>query len=1022
MKKIGNLILAFLLLCSTGIFAQMPVLEVGGSTNQDKVYLKNLDIKVDVVGNVSTTTMTMVFQNRTSHILEGTLTFPLPEGATVSGYALDIHGKMRDAVPVDKSKGTQVFEEIERRRVDPGLLEKVEGNNFRTRIYPIPANGNRTISVSYEETLLVSNNKYIYRLPMDFKQAIEVFDLILNVWQDAKPTVDAGKGEISFDKQGNAYVSKFNRTNYLPSKLLAFSVPVASTPEVVMQSASGSYYFAVNCFVKNRESRKKQWANTVGLIWDASLSKEKKDVEKELELLDIIIQEKQNLTIKLGLLSNTFTFGGQFDIKRGDWSALRIALLGVIYDGGTNYSTINLKKIASEEYILFSDGISTLSDVNFIDKIYNPKNFMEIVTYIMNSNDKKVKPIHCVVSSPVVNYTNLKVIAMATNAKFINLNAVDLATAKKEMLQEPFRFLGIKDNATVSHVYPSLPTDINEHISIAGIANAANTSITLQFGYGNTVTEEKNVTLDASRSENNEINVHKLWAQKKITELDLNYQQNKDEIVELSQQFGIVTRNTSLIVLELMSDYIQYGITPPQEMLAEYNQYMEGRNTHREQQLQQMQSQKEDLMAYAKRDMEELKKWWNTDFKLSEPKYPTPDKNKGGNTTNKSTVKLVTPVISKDEEVLEKTIQSDDAVAEMMYDEAELSETVVMGYGTMQKKSIPGSVSSVVADTKDSEKKEKQYIPQQAKITMIDIKNDAEYMKRLTGNPAVDYKIYIEERQTYGGTPSFYFNMSDWFMKHNDREKAIRILTSIAEIGLENVSAYKMLAFRLKEYHETEMLLFVSGKLIEWRPFEQQSYRDYALALKEDGQYQLALDSLYSCILNPVHNTLQNVNLGMNMLLLNDINNIISLHKKKVDIKKVDSDLVYDMPVDVRVVVNWNIPQTHIDMQITDPRGEMVTYNHNRSLIGGRLDAHEIMDYGPEQFLLKKGMKGKYTIQVDYWGDSNVSSTTEPATIMTEIYISYSTGKEERKIVCFNLSNANIDKAQKKVTIAEFEI
>ena len=175
-----------------------------------------------------------------------------------------------------------------------------------------------------------------------------------------------------------------------------------------------------------------------------------------------------------------------------------------------------------------------------------------------------------------------------------------------------------------------------------------------------------------------------------------------------------------------------------------------------------------------------------------------------------------------------------------------------------------------------------------------------------------------------------------------------------------------MLAFRLKEYHETEMLLFVSGKLIEWRPFEQQSYRDYALALKEDGQYQLALDSLYSCILNPVHNTLQNVNLGMNMLLLNDINNIISLHKKKVDIKKVDSDLVYDMPVDVRVVVNWNIHQTHIDMQITDPRGEMVTYNHNRSLIGGRLDAHEIMDYGPEQFLLKKGMKGKYTIKVNY--------------------------------------------------------
>ena len=295
-------------------------------------------------------------------------------------------------------------------------------------------------------------------------------------------------------------------------------------------------------------------------------------------------------------------------------------------------------------------------------------------------------------------------------------------------------------------------------------------------------------------------------------------------------------------------------------------------------------------------------------------------------------------------------------------------------------------------------------------------------MKQLTGNTSGDYKIYIEERQTYGGTPSFYFNMADWFMKHNDPEKAMRILTSIAEIGLENISAYKMLAFRLKEYNEPEMLLFVSKKLIEWRPFEQQSYRDYALALKEAGQYQQALDSLYSSMLQPVYNAQQNATLGMNMILLNDINNLISLHKRKLNVTDIDTALVYSMPVDIRVVINWNVPQTHIDMQITDPRGEMVTYNHNRSQTGGRLDAHEIMDYGPEQFLLKKGIKGKYTIQVDYWGDSNVSQTSEPATIMTEIYISYSSGKEERKIVCFNLSNANIDKTQKKVTIAEFEI
>lgn len=54
---------------------------------------------------------------------------------------------MREAVPVNKNKGKQVFEAVEHRRVDPGLLEKVEGNNFRTRIYPILPNNERIVLI-----------------------------------------------------------------------------------------------------------------------------------------------------------------------------------------------------------------------------------------------------------------------------------------------------------------------------------------------------------------------------------------------------------------------------------------------------------------------------------------------------------------------------------------------------------------------------------------------------------------------------------------------------------------------------------------------------------------------------------------------------------------------------------------------------------------------------------------------------------------------------------------------------------
>ena len=148
--KVQVLIFFFL---SFLISAQLPTLEISdskGKFNKDsKVFLDNMNIDVKISGNISTTTMTMVFKNDYHQILEGSLTFPLPEGITVSNYAIDINGKLRNAVPVEKERAKEVFETIEKRRVDPGILEKLEGNNFRTRIYPIPSNGSRTVQITY---------------------------------------------------------------------------------------------------------------------------------------------------------------------------------------------------------------------------------------------------------------------------------------------------------------------------------------------------------------------------------------------------------------------------------------------------------------------------------------------------------------------------------------------------------------------------------------------------------------------------------------------------------------------------------------------------------------------------------------------------------------------------------------------------------------------------------------------------------------------------------------------------------
>ena len=84
-----------------------PALVVAGA--DQPVRLQSLKVDVEVAGGVAETRVQMEFFNPNSRVLEGKLQFPLGAGQVVSGFALDIDGQMRDAVPVEKARAEQVF-------------------------------------------------------------------------------------------------------------------------------------------------------------------------------------------------------------------------------------------------------------------------------------------------------------------------------------------------------------------------------------------------------------------------------------------------------------------------------------------------------------------------------------------------------------------------------------------------------------------------------------------------------------------------------------------------------------------------------------------------------------------------------------------------------------------------------------------------------------------------------------------------------------------------------------------------
>lgn len=124
--------------------------------------LTKVSAKAVIEGPLAFTELHLTFRNPEARVREGRFTITLPDEAALSRFAMQIDGQWMEAEVVPKMVARRAYEDFLHRRQDPALLEKADGNEFSARVFPIPANGEKHLILSYSQELREDS----YALPL----------------------------------------------------------------------------------------------------------------------------------------------------------------------------------------------------------------------------------------------------------------------------------------------------------------------------------------------------------------------------------------------------------------------------------------------------------------------------------------------------------------------------------------------------------------------------------------------------------------------------------------------------------------------------------------------------------------------------------------------------------------------------------------------------------------------------------------------------------------------------------------
>ncbi len=490
-----------------------------------------------------------------------------------------------------------------------------------------------------------------------------------------------------------------------------------------------------------------------------------------------------------------------------------------------------------------------------------------------------------------------------------------------------------------------------------------------------------------------------VWAADYIADHAAQAAEKKAEFIDLGRRYGVASPVTSLIVLETLEQYKTNRIEPPKSM-SFYDEWKKWRAAEDDPIV--AEKAKSEHRTSLLRFWEERVKWWN------DPIPPKPKPPKSG---------LFENAVSRVASAMGLARRENRAMAAPAAEGAALMEDFEEAEPVAAARPEPRAKSRA-ADEKTAPT---------ATIAIAAWDPKTPYLKAI-GAAKDAYAEYLVQREAHGKAPAFYLDCAGWFFKAKEAKLAIRILSNLSEMKLEDAALWRTMGWRLREAGAYAEAIEIFRHVLEMRGEEPQSRRDLALVLTESGKaakdaatLSEAARLLNAAAFEPAarRSGRRSNDIQTSVIALEELNGLLAwsaANGVKIDAPALDAAFRRDLPLALRITLAWDVDETDVDLHVLEPDGEEAFYGHRRTSSGGFVSEDVTTGYGPEEYLRKDADKGVYKILANYFA-SHRQALTGAATVTATVYTGWGTDHEKREILSFRL-----DKPKDKHPIGEIKI